>query len=261
MDRRHSKKNAKSAESGRVLGWTVTVLTVLIVGIYGYRHSTVSTTIATYKSAWVSTNEKASEIEHALEENTHLRYENANLRLKLETADFEAQEKEAAQENAANSKQLEKNAGSRAARSIASIAYKPPTNLLPSQMYTLGVTYFKAQENEKAAVIFSFLTQLEDNAAYRTARNYVMTGVSWYRLSNFEMADHYFDLALKEPEKSENLRYQAQARLWRGVIAQNAGKPTEAQYWLRDLLDHHPQSTEAGWVNSQEADRATASKD
>jgi hypothetical protein len=82
------------------------------------------------------------------------------------------------------------------------------------------------------------------------------------------LADHYFDLALKAPaEQTENLKYQAQARLWKGILAQRGGKPTETQYWLHDLLDHHPQSTEAAWVNEpkaegsheQEAKRATAS--
>jgi tetratricopeptide (TPR) repeat protein len=258
MNKKTAKKTGNSASNGSKAMATVIGLTVLIGGTYSYRHSTISNLIGTYKAAWESTQDKAAEISRAVVENEKLRYENANLRLKLETAQFEAQEKSAEKESE----------GNKVARSLASISYQPPANLLPSQLFTLGVTYFKAQENEKAAVIFSFLAELDDNAAYRNARGYVMTGVSWYRLGNMSLADHYFDLALKAPaEQTENLKYQAQARLWKGILAQRGGKPTETQYWLHDLLDHHPQSTEAAWVNEpkaegsheQEAKRATAS--
>jgi regulator of replication initiation timing len=237
MDRPKPKKTGNPAKQAKT---AVIGLAVCAFAIYSYRHSTVKTLIETYRDAWTSTEDKAAEIQRAIVENEKLRYENANLRLKLETAQFEAQEKSAEKESE----------GNRVARSLASISYQPPTHLLPSQLFTLGVTYFKAQENEKAAVIFSYLAELEDNAAYRNSRGYVMTGVSWYRLGNSALANHYFDLALKAPsEEIENLRYQAQARLWKGIIAQKSGKGTEAQYWLHDLLDHHPQSMEAAWVN------------
>jgi tetratricopeptide (TPR) repeat protein len=274
MDRKKSTQKSKTA--AWVMG--VIALTAIVFGIYGYQRAkakkaaataTAATTtheasrslIQVYKDAWASTNEKAYEIQHALEENEKLRNENANLRVKIETLQFVEQTKQASTASAEASKKLLSEGGTGVARTLASIEYKPPGNLLPSQLYTLGVTYFKAHEDEKAAVIFSFLTGLEDNAAYRTARNYLQTGVAWYRLSNFEMADHYFDLALQQPDESDNLRYQAQARLWRSLVAKHAGKKAETQYWLRDLLDHHPQSREAAWVNSQEAHRATASNE
>jgi tetratricopeptide (TPR) repeat protein len=273
MDRKKSKQNSKTA------AWVMSViaLTALVFGVYGYNHAKARraasegtaaqqqasrSVIQVYKDAWVSANAKAVEIQRAMEENEKLRNENANLRVKIEAIQFEDQKKESAKLTAEAGKKIEKEAGSPVARTLASVTYQPPGNLLPTQLYTLGMTYFKAHEDEKAGVIFSFLTGLEDNAAYRTARNYVLTGVAWYRLNNYEMADHYFDLALQQPDDSENVRYQAQARLWRGLIAQRAGKKTEAQYWLKDLLDHHPHSQEAAWVNqSQEAQRATASKE
>jgi tetratricopeptide (TPR) repeat protein len=262
MDRKKPTQNSKTA------AWVMSViaLTAFVFGIYGYNRAKARRAAAegqvasksifqVYKDAWVSTNDKAAEIQHALEDNERLRNENANLRVKIENLQFENQKKEASA--------ITKEAGNKVTRTLASVSYQPPANLLPSQLYTLGVTYFKAHEDEKAGVIFSFLTGLEDNSAFRNARNYVMTGVAWYRLNNYEMADHYFDLALQQPDDSENVRYQAQARLWRSLIAQHAGKKTEAQYWLKDLLDHHPHSREAAWVNSgaQEAERATASQD
>ena len=271
MDRKKPTQNSKTT------AWVMSViaLTAFILGIYGYNRAKARRAAAegqvvasksifqVYKDAWVSTNDKATEIQHALEDNERLRNENANLRVKIENLQFENQKKEASSITTEAGKKIANEAGSKVARTLASVSYQPPANLLPSQLYTLGVTYFKAHEDEKAGVIFSFLTGLEDNSAFRNARNFVMTGVAWYRLNNYEMADHYFDLALQQPDDSENVRYQAQARLWRSLIAQHAGKKTEAQYWLKDLLDHHPHSREAAWVNSgaQEAERATASND
>jgi tetratricopeptide (TPR) repeat protein len=213
-----------------------------------------------YVAAWNSTEDKMAEIRTALEENERLRYENANLRLKLETSEFDCHEKEAASDTQKISAKLTSEAGSSVARTLASITYKPPTNLLPNQLYTLGVTYFKAHEDEKAAVIFSFLTGMEDNTAYQTPRNYLMAGVAWYRVDNFEMADFYLDKALQQPENDNNLQFQAQARLWKGLVAQHQGKEKDAQHWLRELVDHHPHSQEAEWVNGEHREPASSQK-
>lgn len=199
-----------------------------------------------------STQEKMGEIQRALEENERLRYENANLRLKLETVQFECHQKEAVAETKKIGTQIADEAGSRVARTLASIEYKPPGNLLPNQLYTLGVTYFKAHEDEKAAVILSYLTNFEENTVFQTARNYLMTGVAWYRVDNFDMAQLNFEKALKQPDTNENLQFQAQARMWQALVAKHFAKERETQYWLRDLVDHHPHSEEAEWVNGKE---------
>ncbi len=212
--------------------------------------------VATYKAAFESTQAKVAEVQRALDENEKLRYENTNLRMKLETVQYEYRQMQAAEVTAKNGGKASEQTGSRIGRTLASISYKPPESMLPNQLYALGVTYFKAHEDEKAAVIFSFLTGLEDNTAFQNAHNYLMTGVAWYRLDNYEAANTYFDKALKEPDLEMNLQFQAQARLWKGLIAQHQGKDVEAQYWLRDLLDHHPHSLEASWVNSKEAEHA-----
>ncbi|MEK6580303.1 MAG: hypothetical protein AABZ55_13845, partial [Bdellovibrionota bacterium] len=61
-------------------------------------------------------------------------------------------------------------------------------------------------------------------------------------------------------ETPENVQYQAQARLWKALTASRVAKHKDAQEWLKDLVDHHPHSMEAGWVNSKEAIRAAASE-
>ena len=251
--------------------WGIAVIVLAGVGVafkVGYGHSSKPKVVAkasteaesapkkpqglveTYVAAWNSTEDKVSEVQRALDENERLRYENANLRLKLETAQFDCHEKEAVSQTKKIGAKIADEAGSRVARTLAGISYKPPGTLLPNQLYTLGVTYFKAREDEKAAVILSFLTNLEDNSFYQTSRNYLMAGVAWYRVDNFEMADVYFEKILKEPDQEANLQYQAQARLWKGLVAQHMGKEKDAQHWLRELVDHHPHSMEATWVNA-----------
>ena len=109
-------------------------------------------------------------------------------------------------------------------------------------------------------MIFTILADMDEPNLYRTPRTNLLAGASWYRLDNFEMANKYLDKVLEFPEVSENLPFLAQARLWKALSALRVSKVADAQQWLRDLVDHHPHSTEAGWVNSKEAVRATASE-
>lgn len=154
---------------------------------------------------------------------------------------------------------LSRETGSRVGRTLASLGYRMPRELIPSQLYTLGVSYLKAREDEKAAVIFTWLTGMEGNTTYQTAKNLLTTGVLWYRLENYRLADEYFDQVLKKPEKSEVLQFQAEARLWKALVAKQNHKDLKAQFWLKDLLSHHPHSREASWINPIEVPRGPAS--
>jgi len=64
------------------------------------------------------------------------------------------------------------------------------------------------------------------------------------------LAEHYFDAVLKTPERNDSVEFQAQARLWKAILAKKFNKATKAQFWLQELIDHHPHSREAAWVNS-----------
>lgn len=280
MDRSKKSDKSKHYEMGIKAGVGVTILAGVGFAFYaGFHHKTAKPAelqrdqqqVEKHEQAEVhglwnrvaaavdSTQEKAAEIQRALDENNRLRYENANLRLKLESVQFECNQKEAMAETKKIGMKVSDEAGSRIARTLASIGYKVPDNLLPGQLYTLGVTYFKAHENEKAAVILSFLTNLDGNTAFQTARNYLMTAVAWYRIDNFDMAKMYFEKVLHERDISENLPYQAQARLWQGLVAKHFASEKEVQYWLKDLIDHHPHSEEAEWINaSKEEEREPA---
>jgi hypothetical protein len=144
---------------------------------------------------------------------------------------------------------------------LASIPYKPPRELLPFQLYTLGISYLKAGEDEKAAVILTTLTSHADYHSYQTAENLLLTGVAWFRIENFTLAESYFDEVLKVPEGLDTIQYQAQARLWKAVLAKRSSKEMKAPYWLRELIDHHPHSDEASWINSTEGENENSKEE
>lgn len=207
-----------------------------------------------YKDAWVSLSKKAENLRRLEWENEQLKLENAHLRLRVEGLGLDCREKAAAKKNQEHGRKLAQYFGNKSARTPESIQYRVPTHLLPIQLYTLGTTYFSAREDEKAAAILTFLTGLKENDQFKTSQHFVMTGIAWYRLGNLTLAEKYFDQAIKAPSDGEGSglearRYQAQARLWRGIVANRLGKHTKSQYWLRELVDHHPQSPETAWVN------------
>jgi hypothetical protein len=238
-------------------------------GEEGEGHETSAEVVATHEipSLWrivyeavVSTNEKLDAMQTAERDAERLRNENAFLRTRVESMRFDCHAKDASSLTQRYEYKLNEETGSRVARTLANIPYRVPVHLLPNQVHTQGVSYFKAHEDEKAAVIFTFLTGLEDNADFKTARNFLMTGVSWYRLDNYELADSYFDEVLKQKESRETQQPMAQARLWKGLVAEKLGKHSSSQTWLTELVDHHPRSVEARWVNS-EARRGVASEE
>ncbi len=219
--------------------------------------------VGIFVSAWHSGVEKVEALREADEEVERLSLENANLRLQLESQEFEC-ELRVSQKNADSlAARLGRDTGSTLGRTLANITYRPPTHLLPSQLYTLAVGYMKAKEEEKAAVILTFLSGLDDESEYRTAKNLLLTGVAWYRVDNYDLADQYFKRVLENKVTAATLPYHAQSRVWRGLVAQRKGQPAEAQVILKDLLARHPRTKEAKLINplfKEEEDRAPASE-
>ena len=213
--------------------------------------------VVTYRQAWHSVQDKVQRLQQADEERNRLRLENGHLKLELETQRFEQNEKFAKNTTAGTQTQLSQATGDRVGQVLAAIQYQPPSHLQPAQLHALGVSYFQGKENEKAAVIFSVLSQLKDIDDYRTEKHHLLTGMTWYRLANYILASSYFDEILKSPEspipsiQKEKLVYHAQALLWKALVEKRLKKETSSQFWLKDLVDHHPQSDEATWVNSR----------
>jgi TolA-binding protein len=197
-------------------------------------------------------NETVHEIRRLDLENQRLKLENAQLRLRLESSEFEASVVRSKALTEAYASQIEKTAGNRVGRTIASITYQPPTHLLPQQLHALGVSQFRAHEYDKAAKIFTLLSELAKGDTYKTSGHRLLTGITWYRLKNWDMADTYFDQILsqagEQPSDTE-LKHLAQARLWKALLAHQRGRKSESQKWMSELVEHHPRSPEAGWIN------------
>lgn len=209
----------------------------------------LSSLLEIYGQAWVQIQTKVDEIRRVEEENLRLRSENSRLRVSVESLQFDRHTRAAASTTKQYEQRLTDETGDLAGRAMSSIRYKVPEHFLPAQLHTLGVTYLKAKEDEKAAVIFTVLTGLQDTDFFRTSKNYLITAVAWFRLENYTLANHYLDECLRKPETPESIQFQAQARLWKAVVASQLNAKIKVQYWLNELVDHHPHSTEALWIN------------
>lgn len=216
--------------------------------------------VGNIKHAVVSVQDKAEELHRADSENQRLRVENLNLRRWIEQVQFDCRSEEAKRQTASQQDRLKTLTGTNVGRLLAGIDYRPPSHLLPEQVYTLGVSYFRAHEYEKSAVIMTYLTGMEDNEQFKRPQAFLLAGISWYRLDHLELADQFLERVLSGDSKEKSQApYFAQARLWRALVSHRLKDTKKTQTWLRDLLDHHPHSLESAWVNGQEVARLPAS--
>ena len=206
--------------------------------------------------------EKLQQIREAEEENLHLKQENASLRLALETRAFEVHAKSASERTQDYANRLERDTWALVGRTVAGIHYEIPQSLQPGQIFTLGLDYFSAGEDEKAAKIFTFLAGLEEGE-YNSPEHMLLNGVVWFRLDNLRISDAYFEKIVSSPTATD--RQKAQARIWRALVAERKGDHGVAQTMLKDLLAHHPKAPEVKLVNplrtsdGKEAEREPAS--
>ncbi|MBI2712505.1 MAG: hypothetical protein HYX41_06585 [Bdellovibrio sp.] len=205
-----------------------------------------------YADASQSILTKASRLRHDEEENAKLKLENTQLNVKLQSGHFDCALKGASDTTQKYEIKLSQETGNRVGKTLAAISYRIPDHLSPTQLFTLGLHFLKTHDVEKTAVVFTSLTGMEGNDSFKTSQNFLVTGISWYRLGNFLLADHYFDEALKINESSSNIQFQAQARLWKALVAKQLKSEEKSQSWLKELVDHHPNSVETGWINVSE---------
>ncbi|MBC7385345.1 MAG: hypothetical protein H7301_04165 [Cryobacterium sp.] len=206
--------------------------------------------VDTYADAVQTVNEKVRNLSRAEEENRKLKMENAYLRVMVETRKFSCESDAAKAKTETVGKKLVTAHGSKAARSLASIRYQFPENLLPEQLLALGVGYFKVKDDEKAAVILHFLTEMEEGSHFKTASNYLMAGISFYRLENYKGADQYFEKVVSSQEKDdETLKAKRQANYWKALVAEQMKNPQAAQKLLLESMEDAPHAKEALWVN------------
>lgn len=199
-----------------------------------------------------SIHRKVVDLNRAVDENVSLRIENAQLHRQIEMKAFDRQVAESKKLTDEKTVELVKKGGSPVARLIENIRFEIPKSVSVSNLFTLAASYIRAEEYEKAAKILHYLVYEQGNAGYQTAQNMLLLGVVLYQLDHYEGADQQFSLVLKTEANESNLKYQAQARLWKALVAEKTHRVAKAQYWMRDLVDHHPKSIEASWVNSDQ---------
>lgn len=204
--------------------------------------------IRTYVDAWDRVQTKLEHLQRIDQENAALRLRNAKLVLQAETTRFEQKTDEGHKLTRQKEISLSHETGDKLGRTMASVSYQVPHHLDHDQLYSLAMGYFQSKENEKAAVIFSFLLAQPNAPKFKTEKNLLMTAIAWYRVDNYVQADAYVTELLKNDEKSEG-QTAAQARLWKALISEKMNKKLKAQFWLKELRDRHPHSPEATWIN------------
>jgi tetratricopeptide (TPR) repeat protein len=207
-----------------------------------------------YHSFW----DRWADLQKIDEQNHRLVAENQQLRAWLQETQTQCAAGEFKKQTSNLGRKALRETGMKVGRALATIDFQIPASLQPTQLHTLAVSYFRADDFEKSAVILGHLTHLE-TGQYRSAQDLVMTGVSFYKIDLVNLAREYFEQVVKLKPESRVLPYQAQARLWMALSYKKQGEPKKAQFWLGSLMDHHPHSKEAAWVNSKEGQRAVAS--
>lgn len=242
----------------RVLGAGLAFAGIAALGVWGVpkamkRVHPGGTAFTPYFEAIQEVQRKLETVQALETENERLKLENQALRQWTESGRFNCKMETARVQAETSQRMLASEAGALTARLRETITYQVPEQLLPTQLFTLGHTYFKAREDEKAAVIFSYLTELPNDRTFRAPAPYLLTGIAWYRLHHYREAERYFELILQMKPEKPNLRYQAQARLWLALSSERKGATQASQRWLLELLDHHPRAVETSWINRKKA--------
>ncbi len=142
---------------------------------------------------------------------------------------------------------LKDDAGSELATALRTISYELPKNLSYAQLQALGIAYFEKHDFEKAAMIFHHLLGLKDEARFRTPENYLLSGISWFQMNHFHLANQEVKQALNlAPEASFSHR---NAVLWKALIEKRLGKSSSSQSTILSFLELYPHSEEAGMLN------------
>ena len=229
-------------------GFMAGVMAGTVIGaVYFYKHK--GGFFAANLQAINGVQDKIEELRRIDEMNQRLTLENQKLRSLLEEKRFDRQVKEQAHIHAEQTHETERKTGTSVGRTIASLHYEIPKHLLPSQIYVLGMDYLDRHQDEKAAVIFHYLTHLENNNDYKNAQSFLLAGSAWYRIDNYKEAIASFNTAQSYAKKESDENAMAQSRLWRAIASSKMAGREVAQEQLRELIEHHPHSKEAKWVN------------
>jgi TolA-binding protein len=206
------------------------------LGVYG-----------TYKKHFFSFADKIDGIQGLDQENQALSRQIASLEKDVELERSKSTETAAQAITEEVSQRLAEEAGSDLARELKAIEYEPPANLLPHQLYSLAVGYFRKQEYEQAAVILSQLISSKEDSSYQKADTQLMCAIAWYKLKHFKMASQYIS-QVKLKSNADGAIHRS-ALVWEALIAKAEGHKQEADLLVTAIISRYPHSEEATWVN------------
>lgn len=181
-------------------------------------------------------------------ENEELQNQVAQLEKKTAQTDNAQAERDLASLNEHLEMKLKSETGSAEARIPQSLTYQVPEHLNHNQLYTLALGYFRKQEFEKSAVIFSFLLSLADDHSYERAENYLLNAISWAKLKDYQRASKLVAEAQKHSLKADPVHRQA--ILWQAMIEKSLGKEKLAQSTLLNFIGQYPHSEEGQLINA-----------
>jgi tetratricopeptide (TPR) repeat protein len=191
---------------------------------------------------------RLKDLERADRENQELRHRLDELEKQYDRAEVEALEKTLHAQTDLKTKIQKEQTGSEIGQSLMQLKYEPPTHLMPHQLYALAVGYIRKNENQQAAAILTRLVDLKEDRSYKRPEVYMLTGVAWFRLENWKLAEIFIQKAIDG--SSDRMQVHRQAKVWRALLLQKIGREKEAQRVMVDLIAKSPHSSEAKWINS-----------
>jgi tetratricopeptide (TPR) repeat protein len=194
-------------------------------------------------------------------ENIRLNEEVARLEKELEQEKSGKVEVEAKTSTDTVAFKLKEETGSELATTLENIPYTPPANILPHQLYVLGVSYFRKAEYEEAAVIFSQLLKMKDDVSYQKPENFILGGISWYQLRQYHLAEEFFKTA-KEESSPKDANYRA-VIVWEALLAKSQGQKKVVNQKMEQLMAQFPHSEELKMMRkaAETTERAPASRE
>jgi len=144
---------------------------------------------------------------------------------------------------------LKNEAGSELAIALHSIKYEVPSHLAVHQLHALAVGHFRREDHEKAARVLHHLLGLKDDPQFRKPENYLMSGISWFHLKNFNLALRDFRESIRLSPKGEAAHRKTM--FWQALCYRSLGKKTQAENTMLHFIELYPGSEEADWLNGK----------
>jgi len=205
-----------------------------------------------WKSAWGHSFHRlfhwADHFQEVDANNELLRQENQKLRIDFENLRFQEKKAWAQKQTQKNKALLLTQTGSGGASTPSAVTYEPSLDLIPNDLFSLGIYSFQHREDEKAAVSFTKVLKTSEDSRFQEGRYSMLVAVAWYRVQNYTLAASYLDQVLKM-ECSASCH--AQAMVWKALIAKKTNQESKSQFWLHALLENYPHALETAWVNLQ----------